>query len=115
MTIQFDRFYRFAEFTQLLKDFASRYPDLIAIESAGKSFEGRDIWIITATNRKTGAAEDKPAFWVDANIHAAELAGSAACLYLIDKLTGEYGKNADITRCHPKRGSSPESKPQLPA
>jgi murein tripeptide amidase MpaA len=99
MAIQFDRFYRYAEFTQLLKDFASRYPDLIAIESAGKSFEGRDIWIITATNRKTGAAEDKPAFWVDANIHAAELAGSAACLYLINKLTGEYGKNPDITRC----------------
>ncbi len=99
MAIQFDRFYRYAEFTQLLKDFASRYPDLIALESAGKSFEGRDIWIITATNRKTGAAEDKPAFWVDANIHAAELAGSAACLYLIDKLTGEYGKNADVTRC----------------
>jgi murein tripeptide amidase MpaA len=99
MTIQFDRFYRYAEFTQLLKDFASRYPDLIALESAGKSFEGRDIWIITATNRKTGAAEDKPAFWVDANIHAAELAASAACLYLINKLTGEYGKNADVTRC----------------
>jgi murein tripeptide amidase MpaA len=99
MTIQFDRFYRYAEFTQLLKDFASRYPDLIALESAGKSFEGRDIWIITATNRKTGAAEDKPAFWVDANIHASEVAGSAACLYLINKLTGEYGKHADVTRC----------------
>lgn len=103
MTIQFDRFYRYAEFTQLLKDFASRYPDLIALESAGKSFEGRDIWIITATNRKTGAAEDKPAFWVDANIHASEVAGSAACLYLINKLTGEYGKNADVTRCLDRR------------
>lgn len=99
MTIQFDRFYRYAEFTRLLKDFATRYPELIALESAGKSFEGRDIWIITATNRKTGAAEDKPAFWVDANIHASEVAGTSACLYLINKLTGEYGKNADVTRC----------------
>ncbi|MGH8671536.1 MAG: M14 family metallopeptidase, partial [Burkholderiales bacterium] len=33
------------------------------------------------------------------NIHASELAGSSACLYLIDKLTARYGQDTDVTRC----------------
>ncbi len=99
MKIHFDRFYRYVDFTKLLEDFVARHKDLLALTSIGKSYEKRDIWLITATNRKTGAAEDKPAFWVDANIHASEVAGSQACLYLIDKLVKEYGKNADVTRC----------------
>ncbi len=44
-------------------------------------------------------AQDKPAYWVDANIHASELAGGAAALYLIDTLTREYGRREDVTRC----------------
>ena len=33
-----------------------------------------DIRAFIATNSATGADRDKPAFWVDGNIHAAELA-----------------------------------------
>ncbi len=89
---KYDRFYRYPEFSQLLQDFVRAFPDLLAIESIGKSHEGRDIWVLTATNKKTGAAADKPAYWVDANIHASELAGSAAAMYFIDTLTKSYGK-----------------------
>jgi murein tripeptide amidase MpaA len=99
MKIAHDRFYKYEEFTAILKQFVSEFPDLLSIESIGKSHEGRDIWVLTATNRKTGAAEDKPAYWVDANIHASELAGSAAALYLLDTLTKNFGKRDDITRC----------------
>ena len=99
MKINYDRFYRYAEFTEILHGFVKKFPQLLSIESIGKSHEGRDIWVVTATNQKTGAAADKPAYWVDANIHASELAGSAAALYLIDTLTGKYGKRDDITRC----------------
>ena len=99
MKIQYDRFYRYAEFTEILKGFVKKFPKLLAIESIGKSHEGKDIWVVTATNQKTGAAADKPAYWVDANIHASELAGGAAALYLIDTLTKHYGKQDDITRC----------------
>ena len=81
---KYDRFYRYTEFSQLLLDFVNAFPALLSIESIGKSHEGRDIWVITATNTKTGIAADKPAYWVDANIHASELAGSAAAMYLID-------------------------------
>ena len=99
MKIHYDRFYRYTEFTEILHGFVKKFPQLLSIESIGKSHEGRDIWVVTATNQKTGPAADKPAYWVDANIHASELAGSAAALYLIDTLTKQHGKRDDITRC----------------
>ena len=99
MNVKFDRFYRYNDLTKILKDVAAKYPHLLALTSIGKSFEGRDIWLISATNTTTGVAEDKPAFWIDANIHSSEVAGSSACLYFINKLVTEYGKDADITRC----------------
>jgi murein tripeptide amidase MpaA len=98
LDLQFDRFYRYPELTNHLKGFAARRPELFAIESAGKSHEGRDIWIVTATNRATGAAADKPAFWLDGNIHAGELTASTACLYILKTLEDQYGKREDITR-----------------
>jgi murein tripeptide amidase MpaA len=98
MELRFDRFYRYDDLTGILRDFAQRHPQLFAVESIGKSYEGRDIWVVTATNTATGAAADKPAFWVDGNIHAAELTASTACLYFLQQLAQGYGPDADITR-----------------
>lgn len=102
-TVAFDRFYRYADLTQILEAWAREYPDLVAIESIGKSHEGRDIWVLTVTNTKTGPAADKPAFWVDGNIHATEVAASAANLYFVHTLVTQYGKDADITRAFDTR------------
>jgi murein tripeptide amidase MpaA len=97
--IHFDRYYRYDELTELLKAYAAEFPALIQLESIGKSYEGRDIWLVTATNTATGPAEEKPALWVDGNIHASEVSPSTACLYLIEQLTAQYGQDEDITRC----------------
>lgn len=96
--IAFDRFYRYAELTELLHAFAREHPELVSVAAIGQSFEGRDIWLATVTNGKTGPASDKPAFWVDGNIHATEVAASAANLYFLHTLVTQYGRDADITR-----------------
>jgi murein tripeptide amidase MpaA len=96
--IAFDRFYRYAELTEILHGFARDYPDLVAIEAIGKSHEGRDIWVLTVTNARTGPAAEKPAFWVDGNIHATEVAASAANLYFLHTLVTQYGRDPDVTR-----------------
>jgi murein tripeptide amidase MpaA len=83
---RFDQFYRHAELTRLLQDYAAALPGLIQLQSIGRSHEGRDIWLVTVTNSVTGPAEDKPALWVDGNIHAAELTASTACLYFLHQL-----------------------------
>src|SRR5436190_2505924 len=98
LTVAFDRFYRYAELTELLHAFAREHPGLVSIEAIGKSHEGRDIWTVTVTNSATGPASDKPAFWVDGNIHSTEVAASAASLYFLHTLVTQYGRDADVTR-----------------
>ena len=95
---QFDRYYPYDALTEQLQALVETYPHLLALDSIGKSFEGRDIWCVTATNAATGPAAEKPAFWCDGNIHATEVSASSACLYLLNKLASRYGSDADITR-----------------
>jgi murein tripeptide amidase MpaA len=97
--IHFDRYYRYEDLTRLVHAYAREYRQLVQVESIGKSYEGRDIWLVTVTNSATGIAAEKPALWVDGNIHASEVSPSSACLYLLHKVVTEFGKNADITRC----------------
>jgi murein tripeptide amidase MpaA len=96
--VAFDRFYRYAELSEVLHAFAREHPALCSIESIGKSYEGRDIWVLTITNTAAGAAHDKPAYWVDGNIHAGEVAGSSANLYLVNTLLTQYGRDDEVTR-----------------
>ena len=94
---RFDTFYKYDELTRLLFAYAEAHPTLVAVRSIGKSHEGREIWVATVTNIATGAAADKPAFWADGNIHAAELTASTAVLYYLNELVTKYGSEADIT------------------
>lgn len=96
--IRFDKFYRYDELTRLLKAYAKEYPDLIRLESIGKSYEGRDVWLITATNFKSGSDAEKPALWVDGNLHASEVTGSTAALYLIQSLVTRYASDENVKR-----------------
>lgn len=98
-TLCFDAYLRYPELTRALDDLAAAHPELLRVESIGRSFEGRDIWLATVTCVATGAAEDKPALWVDGNIHATEVAGSMACLYFIQHLVTRYATDADVKRC----------------
>jgi len=97
-TVQFNRFYRYAELSAILKAYAAEFSGWVHVESIGKSHEGRDIWVATVTNTATGPAHDKPAFWVDGNIHSTEVAASVANIYFLHQLVTQYGKDPDITR-----------------
>ena len=96
--VRFDRFYPYRELTDLLHAFAAEHSRLVGVESIGRSHEGRDIWVLTVTNRDTGDAGEKPAFWVDGNIHSVEVAASVACIYFLKYLIDGYGKDPDVTR-----------------
>ncbi len=95
---RFDLFYRHDELSRLLKDYAAALPTLISVASMGKSFEGRDIWVVTITNQARGVDRDKPALWVDGNIHASELTASTACLHFLHHLATGYGHDAQVTQ-----------------
>ena len=48
---RFDTFYRHDALTRLLFDYADAHPALVSVASIGKSHEGRDIWVVTVTQR----------------------------------------------------------------
>ncbi|MGF1473458.1 MAG: M14 family metallopeptidase [Rubrobacteraceae bacterium] len=98
MKVSYDEYLRYEEITEVLHSFAKGYPELCGVYSIGKSYEGREIWLAELTNRETGPAEEKPAFWVDGNTHAGEVTGSMAALYLIEVLLEGYGEDGSITR-----------------
>jgi murein tripeptide amidase MpaA len=96
--LAFDRYYRYEDLTRILREFADEFPHLVQLESIGASHEGRAIWMATVTDRTTGPAEDKPAFWCDGNIHAGEVSASSAVLHILHTLCSGYGSDPDVTR-----------------
>ncbi|MGN6674461.1 MAG: M14 family metallopeptidase [Thermomicrobiales bacterium] len=95
--VAFDRFYRYDDLTAILQQYAATYPALAALASIGKSYEGRDIWCLMITNTATGAHDTKPAQYIDANMHAGEVTGSAAALYTVNELLTKHGSDDLIT------------------
>ena len=104
--VRFDRFYRYEDLTRILHEFAAEHPGLVRLESIGQSHEGRDVWLATVTCFETGEDLEKPALWVDGNIHASELSPSSACLYLLQTLVTGYGSDPEISRCLVRRDPS---------
>ncbi|NJN14867.1 MAG: carboxypeptidase [Oscillochloris sp.] len=95
--IDFMRYYRPHEVAEALQGFAEEFPQLASLRSIGKSHEGRDLWLITLTNQATGNDEEKPAYWLDANIHATEVTGCMGALHLIQTVLNGYGTDARLT------------------
>ena len=91
--IAFDAYYDYETMTRHLKALAASSPKLATLSSKAKSFQGRDVWMMEITNSETGPASSKPGYYLDAQIHAEEHAGSATALYAIWYLLSNYGKD----------------------
>ncbi len=69
---------------------AAKYPELVRVESYGKSHAGRDLLLATITEIASGEHATKPAHWIDANIHSTEVTSGVAAMYVIQYLVGGY-------------------------
>ncbi|MFL6010653.1 MAG: M14 family metallopeptidase [Gaiellaceae bacterium] len=96
--VSYDHFYAYDELTETLHAWAEEAPKLCSVESMGKSYEGRDIWLVTVTNSDTGPHNEKPGFLVEANIHSMEWTGCTAALHLLHKLLSGHGQDELVTR-----------------
>lgn len=96
--LPFDHILRYDEFTALLQAWAAARPDLVELESLGKTPEGRELWFLTLTAHATGPAGDKPAIAVDGNEHATEWGGGVAALHFIHHLLDRFGSDERVTR-----------------
>lgn len=94
---QADKYHTYAEIVDLLNQWHAAFPELTKVYSIGKTYEGRDMWLIEITNHATGCADNKAAYYIDANFHAGEVTGSAVALYTISHLLENYGQCDDVT------------------
>lgn len=97
--VHWNRFYDYAESTEILQKIAKAHPELVKLESLGKSYGDRDLWVMTITNRRDGIPlEDKGAMWIDGGLHANETQATEVVLYTAWYLTEMYSVNPEIKR-----------------
>lgn len=76
-----NHYYSYEGISALTKQMVDAYPNLVKRQSIGKSVQGRDIWLLTITNFNKGKADQKPAMYIDGNIHSNEIQGTEVALY----------------------------------
>lgn len=96
--LRFDSFPTADELAALLHAWADEHPQLCRVESIGRSFEGREIWLMMLTNAATGPALEKPGFLVEGGMHSVEWTGTMAALHLIQHVLDGYGADELATR-----------------
>lgn len=79
--MSFRKYHDYAQIEKFQKDLQSAYPNLVSIETIGKSYEGRNLYAIKITDSKAGNLAQKPAFYIDGGIHANEMNGPEVCIY----------------------------------
>jgi len=95
--LRFDQYYTLDQVYEALRALNKAYPRLTTLETIGLSEEGRPLMAMTVNNPKTGAALDKPALYIDGNMHGNEIQGGDVSLYLLDYVLGQYGQNPEVT------------------
>jgi len=93
--LPFEHFFSHAEVTDFVEGLTAACPEWVKLSSLGCSREGRPLHLLTITDPETGPAEDKPAYLIHGNIHAAELSGTHTALYTARELAA---RKPDILR-----------------
>jgi len=93
-----DKYHSFDEMTAFLREAAQKYPNLTKLYSIGKSYQGRDVWLLEITNKKQGKAEEKPAFCVISLTDSTEVVTGEGLLYSIKRWLEGYGNDSRITK-----------------
>ncbi len=79
--VVWNRYYDHKELGEICERIAKAYPKLVKFTSIGKSYEGRDLWLLTVSNSEKGDPESKPAMYIDGNVHGNEIQGGEVALY----------------------------------
>jgi hypothetical protein len=96
--LDFGHYHTYGEVLGFLKKWENDYPNLVTLYSVGTSFEGREIWQITITNKSTGPDTDKPAAFIEGNRHSGEVTAAESALYFAWYILTHYGQDPEITR-----------------
>ena len=98
LPLTWDRWLDHDEITERLQLMEDTWPDFLSLQSAGDSYGGREMWVMTINNPETGDEMDKAAMFIEANVHGNEIQGAEVVLYTIWYLMENYGRIDEVTR-----------------
>jgi hypothetical protein len=96
--VRWNRYHDYAESSQLLQALARTHASRCRLVSLGRSYGGREMWVMTIANFERGKELEKSAFWIDGGIHANEIQSVEVPLYTAWYLLEMYGRSETITR-----------------
>lgn len=89
--------HNYNEMTSWLQALRLNYPNLTHLYSAGKSVEGRELWVLIVSDKPKEHEILEPELKIVGNMHGNEVVGREAVLYLAEILCVNYGKNKYLT------------------
>lgn len=89
LNFKYDAYLNYDAYLENLRYLSETYSDIFKLESIAKTKQNKDIWAITIT-QDLSQAQNKPAVYIDANIHAGEVTGMMSALYTMDYLCSTY-------------------------
>jgi murein tripeptide amidase MpaA len=94
--VSWNRYNSYEGVADICTKLAKAYPDLVTLESMGKSYQGREMYVLTISDKKSKNPSNKPGYWIDGNIHSSEIQGTEMALYTAWYLCEMYNENAFI-------------------
>ena len=98
LDLTWDRWLDHDEIGERLRLMERTWSDFLSLQSLGDSHGGREMWLMTINNPRTGDEMDKAAMFIEANVHGNEIQGAEVILYTIWYLMENYGRIDDVTR-----------------
>ena len=97
---QWNRYHDYAQATALLQNLVKEHPEFARLQSLGKTYGGREMWMITITNSQLDKPDQllRPAFWIDGGIHANEIQSVEVPLYTAWYLLEMRGESEMVRR-----------------
>ncbi|XP_021922622.1 carboxypeptidase D-like isoform X3 [Zootermopsis nevadensis] len=100
------KYHNYDKLTKFLRTTSSKFPNLTALYSIGKSVQGRDLWVMVVSASPYEHMIGKPDVKYVANMHGNEAVGRELMLHLIHYLVTSYNSDnyikwlLDNTRIH---------------
>jgi len=88
-------YHTYDEMTAELENLTAAHPDILRLESIGKTYEGRELWAVKLSDNVT-ADEAEPNITILGGIHAGEIIGVEVALYILNSLVENYTTNSTI-------------------
>ncbi|XP_053465127.1 carboxypeptidase A1 [Nycticebus coucang] len=93
-TFNYAAYHTLEEIYNFMDTLVAEHPRLVSKIPIGKSFEGRDIYVLKFS---TGGTK-RPAIWIDTGIHSREWVTQASGVWFAKKITQDYGQDSAFTK-----------------